>query len=143
MNTRRWLPGLLGAVATLALLWGLWPAWLLWQDQDSRWQALTRQRMAMQAAQQEAQALQQKSVPSVSEAQAQIQSISRRHLGASATPLPDGGMQIQINGVAPQALALGWDEIRQLTSASVQRTDLAQNAQGWSGTLVFKLAQKP
>ena len=143
MNQRRWISLALAAVAALALLWGLWPAWTLWLNQDERWNELARQRQTMQAALQEAQTLQKKSMPSVAEAQTLIQSIGKQRLGATASTLPDSGIQLQLSAVSPQQLAQGWEEIRTQTSASLLRADLKQNAEGWSGTLVFKLAQKP
>lgn len=143
MKHTRWLIASLALVAAIALLWGLWTAWGLWQTQEARWSELARQRQTMQAALQEAQALQKKSVPGLTEAQSLIQNISSQRLAAPAVALPDASMQIQLIGVSPRQLGQGWDEIRTQTSATLVRADLTQGPMGWSGTLVFKLAQKP
>ena len=143
MKAQKYGPMVVALLAVLALLWGLGPAWMLWQQQDTRWAELARQRQVMQAALTEAQALQKKSVPSAAEAQMQIKSIATQRWGATAITMPDAGMQIQISDVAPQALGQGWDDIRSQTSALLLRAELKQSTTGWSGTLVFKLAQKP
>ena len=133
----------LGSLSVAALLWGLWPAWALWRGHEARWLELEQQRQSMNAAQQEAQTLLAKSVPSVPEALAQIQSISRQYFRVSAVPLPDASVKIELQAVAPLQLSSGWNAIRNQTSAWVTRADLVQDADGWSGTLVFKLAIKP
>ena len=143
MKAQKYGPMVVALLAVLALLWGLGPAWMLWQQQDTRWAELARQRQVMQAALTEAQALQKKSVPSAAEAQMQIKSIATQRWGATAITMPDASMQIQISDVAPQALGQGWDDIRSQTSALLLRAELKQSATGWSGTMVFKLAQKP
>ncbi len=142
---RRRLPALwiLSAVPLVASLWALWPAWQAWQAHPPTLQTLAQQRQALQFQLQEAEALRQKPIPSSVEAQNLIQSISKKHLGSTPLVLPGQGLQIQINGVSADRLALGWQEIRSLTSASVVRADLTAQADLWSGTLVFKLAQKP
>ncbi|MEY2622274.1 MAG: hypothetical protein RIT26_2094 [Pseudomonadota bacterium] len=133
----------LGLIAGIALLWGLWPAWTLWQHRHERWAELVQQQQRMQAAMQEAQTLQKKSLPSLQESQSLIQAISRQRFGVPPIVLPAGNFQIPLNAVSPQQLAQGWEDIRSQTSATVVRAELEQTPQGWSGSLVFKLPQKP
>jgi type II secretory pathway component PulM len=134
----------LGAwVAGLALLWALWPAWTLWRSHEEQLQQLSRLRQHMQLAQQEAQALQKKTLPGTMEAQSQIQSITKQRFGATAVSMADSSYQVRLNGVQAQVLAQGWSEIRSQTSAQVTQADLRWGPQGWSGTMTFKLAQKP
>jgi hypothetical protein len=52
-------------------------------------------------------------------------------------------VQIQFKAVSADQLALAWSDVRKLTSAMVVKSELKNNEQGWSGTLVFKLAQQP
>ncbi|MEY2661390.1 MAG: hypothetical protein RLZZ123_2562 [Pseudomonadota bacterium] len=143
MNRTRILYASLALIASLALLWGLWPAWTLWLDRHDRWAELVQQQQRMQTALQEAQTLQKKSLPSLAESQSLIQTISRQRFGVPPINLPGGSVQIPINAVSPQQLAQGWDDIRTQTSARVVRAELDQTPQGWSGTLIFKLPQKP
>ncbi len=136
----RWALGLLGVL----LLWtGLEPAWHLWRTHEAQLNELAQQRQAMQRAQEELQALQQKTLPSTAEAQNRIQAIAQQQLKTVAQGSPGAGIRLTLNGVAPQQLAQAWADIRSQTSASVVQADLVQGPQGWSGTLVFKLAQRP
>jgi type II secretory pathway component PulM len=97
----------------------------------------------MQLQQQEVEALRKKPIPSPLEAQSLIHALSKQHFGSTPIGLPGQGLQVQLNGVNAERLALGWQEIRAQTSASVVRVDLTASGPLWSGTLVFKLAQKP
>ncbi len=135
--------GAVAVLALLAMLWGLWPAWQLWQAHPQTLQKLGQQRQVMQGLQQEVEVLLKKPVPAPAEAQTLIQSISKRHFGSTPIGVPGQGLQIQISGVSAQQLALGWQEIRSQTSASVVSADLTANGSQWTGTLVLKLAQKP
>jgi hypothetical protein len=140
--TLPWRRGLLG-LALLVLPWSLWPAWQAWLAHPEALQQLARQRQAMQLSQQEVQALRLRSVPGAVEAQALIQSLSKQHFGSAPVSVPGPGLQIQLNQVDATQLALGWQEIRAQTSASLVSADLSAKGNRWSGTLVFKLAQKP
>ena len=82
-------------------------------------------------------------LPSPAEAQNRIQAIAQQQLKTVAQGSPGAGIRLTLNGVAPQQLAQAWADIRSQTSASVVQADLVQGPQGWSGTLVFKLAQRP
>lgn len=139
----RWLLAALALLALLALPWALWPAWQLRQAHPGTLIKLTQQRQAMQLQQQEAQALLKKPVPNPVEAQTLIQSLSKQHFGSTPVSVPGQGLQIQLRQVDAAQLALGWQEIRLQTSASVVSADLTAQGKLWSGTLVFKLAQKP
>jgi general secretion pathway protein M len=133
----------LAVLALLALGWQIGPAWQLWRNHTSLWDDLTKQRMGMLTAQKEALDLLQKPIPGPAEAVAQIQAISRQRFGAVPVNLPGATLQIQIRSLAADQLARGWNEIRTQTSASVIQADLTMGPQGWTGSLVFKLAQKP
>ena len=130
-------------IALLALGWQVGPAWQLWRNHTTQWDDLTRLRLGMLAAQKEARDLLQKPIPGQAEAVAQIQAISRQRFGAVPVNLPGTTLQIQIRSLSADQLAQGWNEIRTLTSASVTQADLTMGPQGWTGSLVFKLAQKP
>jgi type II secretory pathway component PulM len=134
---------LLVTLAVLALPWTLWPAWQMWQAHPDGLQQLARQRQSMQWQQQEVQALLKKPVPTQAQAQALIQSLSQQHFGSTAMIVPGPGLQVQLRQVDAAQLALGWQDIRTQTSASVISADLTAQGSQWSGTLVFKLAQKP
>ena len=138
-----WTWRALALVILLALLWLIGPAWQLWRTHESQWNLLSQVRLRMLQSQQEVQALRQKSVPTAAEATAQIQAIGRQRFGATAVILPGASLQMTLRSVAPEQLASGWNEIRSQTSASLVQADLTEQGQGWSGTLVFKLAQKP
>ena len=65
-----WRPGwsrALGAAALLALIASLWPAGALWLTHEAQREALSGQRLSLLQAQQEARALQQKTIPSPAE----------------------------------------------------------------------------
>ena len=65
-----WRPGwsrALGAAVLLALVASLGPAAALWLTHESERDALSRQRLSLLHAQQEARALQQKTIPSSAE----------------------------------------------------------------------------
>jgi type II secretory pathway component PulM len=136
----RWLVVVL---AVLTLPWALWPAWQMWQAHPGALLQLSQQRQSMQLLQQESQTLRNKSVPNPVEAQALIQSLSKQHFGHTAVSVPGQGLQIQLRQVDAAQLALGWQDIRDQTSASVVSADLTAQGKLWSGTLVFQLAQKP
>lgn len=133
----------LWALTLAIVLWALWPAWQRWLAHPQALNQLAQQRQAMQWGQQEVQSLLNKPVPSPLEAQTLIQAISKQHLGSVPIAVPGQGLQIRFSDVAAQPLALAWQEIRTQTSASVVSADLSANGALWSGTLVFKLAQKP
>lgn len=144
MNLNRtWILRALALLALWALLWGISPAWTLWRTHTLQFDQLARQRMAMQNAQQEAQALHKQTVPPATDALTQIKTISSRLLGAVPQTLADQTVQVQIKAVPADRLALAWSDIRKQTLASVIKADLQANEQGWSGTLLFKLAQQP
>ena len=136
----RWLVTLL---VVLALPWALWPAWQMWLAQPGALLKLSQQRQIMQLLQQESQTLLNKPVPNPVEAQTLIQSLSKQHFGSTPVSVPGQGLQIQLRQVDAAQLALGWQDIRDQTSASVVSADLTAQGKLWSGTLVFKLAQKP
>ena len=140
---KTWAWRALAGVILLALLWLIGPAWALWSSHETQWQRLSQLRLSMLQSQQEVQALRQKSVPTAAEATAQIQALSRQHFGTTAVILPGATLQMTLRLVSPEQLATGWNEIRTQTSASLVQADLANPGPGWSGTLVFKLAQKP
>ena len=141
-----WRPGwsrALGAAVLLELFASLGPAAALWLTHESERQALSRQRLSLLQAQQEARALQQKTIPSPAEALRLIQAIGRQRFNAVPVSLPNGTVQFQLRGLPAEQLALGWQEIRANTSASVTQADLTAEGQVWSGTLVFTLASRP
>jgi hypothetical protein len=140
---RTWVLRALALLGLLALWWGISPAWTLWRTHAMQFDQLARQRIAMQSDQQEAQALQKKTVLPQADALSQIKATSGRLLGAVPQTLAGNTVQIQIKAVSADQLALAWGDIRKLTSAMVVKADLNANGQGWSGTLVFKLAQQP
>ena len=141
--SRQKLMTLSGLCGILVLLWGLVPAWQLWRSYGSLMDQLSRQRLEMLQQQQEAQSLKQKPLALPPELTQQIGAISKQRFGAVPTALPGAALQIQLNAVRPEQLALGWQEIRSQQLASLTQADLTQGPQGWSGTLVFKLPQKP
>ena len=133
----------LGAAVLLALIASLGPAAALWLTHESERDALSRQRLSLLQAQQEARALQQKTIPSPSEALRLIQAIGRQRFNAVPVSLPNGTVQFQLRALPAEQLALGWQEIRANTSASVTQADLTAEGQVWSGTLVLTLASRP
>jgi hypothetical protein len=140
---RSWTLRALACLALLALCWGIGPAWTLWRTHAVQFDQLARQRITMQSEQLEAQTLQKKSVMPQTDALTNIKAISSRLLGATPQTLAGNTVQIQIKAVSADRLAQAWGDIRHLTSAMVVKADLNANEQGWSGTLVFKLAQQP
>mgnify|MGYP003350358714 FL=1 len=141
-----WRPGwsrALGAAVLLALIASLWPAGALWLTHEAQREALSSQRLSLLQAQQEARALQQKTIPSPAEALRLIQAIGRQRFNAVPVSLPNGAVQLQLRALPAEQLALGWNEIRANTSASLTRADLTAEGQVWSGTLVFTLASRP
>ncbi len=143
MSHPRWLALALIALALAAASWALGPAWQQWRAHPQPLHKLAPQRQAMQLQQQEVEALRKKPIPSPFEAQTLIHALSKQHFGSTPIGLPGQGLQVQLNGVNAERLALGWQEIRAQTSARVVRVDLTASGPLWSGTLVFKLAQKP
>lgn len=138
-----WVWRALVLVAVLALMWGISPAWTLWRTHEVQFEQLAHQRIAMQALQKEAQILQKKAVLPLAEALSQIKSIGAKWPGATTQALNGTTVQIQIKSVPADQLALAWNDIRKMTSASVVKADLEANGFNWSGTLVFQLAQQP
>jgi hypothetical protein len=127
----------------LALIASLWPAGALWLTHEAQREVLSRQRLSLLQAQQEARALQQKTIPSPAEALRLIQAIGRQRFNAVPVSLPNGAVQLQLRALPAEQLALGWNEIRANTSASLTRADLTAEGHAWSGTLVFTLASRP
>ena len=140
---RTWVVRALALLGLWALLWGISPAWTMWRNHVQQFEQLARQRMAMQSHQQEAQALQKKTVLPPADALSQIKAISTRLLAAVPQTLAGNTVQIQIKAVSADQLARAWSDIRKLTSAMVVKADLHDTEQGWSGTLVFKLSEAP
>ena len=136
----RWLLALL---AVLAMPWALWPAWQMWLAHPDALLKLSQQKQTMQLLQQESQTLRNKPVPNPVEAQTLIQSLSKQHFGSTPVSVQGQALQIQLRQVDAAQLALGWQDIREQTSASVVSSDLTAQGKRWSGTLVFQLAQKP
>ena len=141
-RTWAWRLGL-GFTALLLLMAGLTPAWHLWQTHEAQWLELAQQRQAMLADQEAMQAMQNKALPSPVEAQALISTISQQRLSAAVRPMTGLNVSVTLNDVGAQQLAQAWSDIRKQTSASVTQADLVLGPQGWSGTLTFKLAQRP
>jgi hypothetical protein len=133
----------LGLALVLALMGLLWPAGQLWLTHEAQRDRLAQQRLRLLQAQQEVRALEQKSIPEPTQAARQLQAISQQRFSAAAVSLSNETWQVSLRSVSAEQLALGWDEIRTQTSASLIQADLTAQAQGWSGTLVFKLARKP